>query len=53
MAPVTIDSGPITHTTDYAEVPAQRRISLLGAWRQFFNIDASITAAKRSALSMT
>jgi hypothetical protein len=37
---VKIDTGPITHSTRYAEVPADKRIFILGAWRRFFSIDA-------------
>ena len=39
MAGVRIDTGPIDHDTPWQEVRPDRKILILGAWRQFFHVD--------------
>jgi len=39
VAGVRIDTGPIDHDTPWQEVRPDRKILILGAWRQFFHVD--------------
>jgi hypothetical protein len=39
LAGVRIDTGPVSHDTPWQEVRPDRKILILGAWRQFFHVD--------------